>query len=225
VSNGEGHGSQTYSAECFKEGSGTYSSDVTWTKPPAYMKPGSDISFSMTLTSPDGKPTGGAIKANGGTIVEGDSRNPQGRSTATYTVPEGLPGNELELYVSFIMVSGLHGYVTCNYEYQEAGTTVLPATQPEVIYEENAPKSVDPVNIGGTWNLYVESEFVGTGQIIQDGGSLTFINHNGQQSSGRFIDSNTVEATDWEDGLSGTLTSDGNRIDWATSMPSSWTRD
>ena len=95
----------------------------------------------------------------------------------------------------------------------------------QVDIEANVPKFVGPVDIGGTWNLYVENEFVGTGQIIQDGGSLTFINHNGQQSSGRFIDSNTVEATDWEDGLRGTLTSDGNRIDWETSLPSSWTRD
>jgi hypothetical protein len=98
VTNGKGHGSQTYSAECFKEGSGTYSSDVTWTKPPAYMKPGSSISFSMKFTSPDENPTGGAIKANGGTIVEGSSRNPNGESTATFTVPNGSPGNELEIY-------------------------------------------------------------------------------------------------------------------------------
>jgi hypothetical protein len=130
VTNGEGHGSQTYSAECFKEGSGTYSSDVTWTKPPAYMKPGSSISFSMTFTSPEGKPTGGAIKANGGTIVEGDSRNPQGNSTATYTVPNGSPGNELEIYTSFVMISGLHGYVTSKYKYQGAGTTTAPAMSP-----------------------------------------------------------------------------------------------
>lgn len=225
VSNGKGHGSQQYSAECFKEGSGTYSSDVTWTVPPAYMKPGSTISFSMTFSSPEGKPTGGHIQAGGRTIVEGDSRNPQGKSTANYMVPEGLPGDELEIYTSFIMISGLHGYVTCNYKYLEAGITAAPATQSEVIHEANAPKSMGPVDIGGTWSLYVESGFVGTGQIIQDGDSLKFINHNGQQSSGRFIDSNTVEATDWEDGLRGTLTSNGDRIDWETSVPSSWTRD
>jgi hypothetical protein len=130
VTNGEGHGSVKWSAECFKEGSGTYSSDVTWTKPPAYMKPGSNISFSMTFTSPDGIPTGGAIKANVGTIVEGDSRNPQGNSTATYTVPNGSPGNELELYTSFVMISGLHGYVTSKYKYQVAGTTTEPALSP-----------------------------------------------------------------------------------------------
>ena len=76
--------------------------------------------------------------------MEGDSRNPQGKSAATYTVPNGSPGDELELYVSFIMVSGLHGYVTYNYKYPEAGITTAPATQSEVIYEENAPKSVGP---------------------------------------------------------------------------------
>lgn len=121
VSNGEGHGSQTYSAECFKEGSGTYSSDVIWTPPPAYMKPGSNISFSMTFTSPDENPTSGLIKADGETIVEGDSRNPGGRSSATYTVPDGSAGDELELYVSFVVISGLHGYVYYKYKYQGAG--------------------------------------------------------------------------------------------------------
>ena len=126
VTNGEGHGSVKWSAECFKEGSGIYDGDVTWTKPPVYMKPGDNISFSMTFTSPDEIPTGGAIKANretiaevdSRTIVEGDSRNPQGKSTANYTVLKGLPGDEMELYVSFIMVSSLHGYVTYNYKYE-----------------------------------------------------------------------------------------------------------
>jgi len=126
VTNGEGHGSVKWSAECFKEGSGTHSGDVTWTQPPAYMKPGSNISFSMTFTSPDEIPTSGAIKdiretiakVESRTIVEGDSRNPQGKSTANYTVREGLPGDEMELYVSFVMVSGLHGYVTYNYKYE-----------------------------------------------------------------------------------------------------------
>ena len=118
VSNGEGHGSQTYSAECFKEGSGTYSSDVIWTPPPAYMKPGSIINFSMTFTSPNENPISGAIKADGETIVEGDSRNPGGRSAATYTVPKGSPRAQLEVYTSFIMISGLHGYVVYNYMYE-----------------------------------------------------------------------------------------------------------
>jgi len=60
-------------------------------------------------------------------------------------------------------------------------------------------------------------------QIIQEGDSLTFINENGQQSSGRFIDSSTIEATDWENGLQGVLSSDGNRIDWANG--SWWVRN
>jgi S-layer protein (TIGR01567 family) len=124
VSNGEGHGGQTYSAECFKERSGTHSSDVTWTPPPAYMKPGSNISFSMTCTSPfDDISTSGLIGAtNVGTIVEGRSTNPQGNSTATYTVPNGSPGDELELYANFVVISGLHGDVVYKYKYQEAGT-------------------------------------------------------------------------------------------------------
>ena len=130
VSNGKGHGSQTYSADCFKDGSGTYSSDVTWTKPPAYMKPGSSISFSMKFTSPDENPTGGSIKAGEDTILEGSSTNPEGKSSATYTVPNGSPSDEMEIYTSFVMISGLHGHVTYKYKYQGAITTAAPANQP-----------------------------------------------------------------------------------------------
>ncbi|MDD2754931.1 MAG: hypothetical protein PHS80_05305, partial [Methanothrix sp.] len=36
VTNGEGHDSVKWSADCFKERSGTHSSDVTWTQPPDY---------------------------------------------------------------------------------------------------------------------------------------------------------------------------------------------
>ncbi|MFZ3149668.1 MAG: S-layer protein domain-containing protein [Methanothrix sp.] len=180
VTNGEGHGSQTYSAECFKEGYGTYSSSVTWTKPPAYMKPGSNISFSMTFTSPDGKPTGGAIKANGGTIVEGDSRNPQGNSTATYTVPKGSPGNELELYTSFVMISGLHGYVTYKYKYQVAGTSTVSVTQPAAPERETSTdiegeatgtrssKTFDPRSLKPRTGFYINN-FYGDVYVIRDG--------------------------------------------------------
>lgn len=123
VSNGNGHGSVKYSAECSKERSGTHSSDVTWTPPPSYMKPGSNISFSMTCTSPfDDIPTSGLIGAGGMTIVEGDSRNPGGESTASYTVPNGSPGAELALYANFVVISGLHGDVVYKYKYQEAGS-------------------------------------------------------------------------------------------------------
>ena len=176
VTNGEGHGSQTYSAECFKEGSGTYSSDVTWTKPPAYMKPGSSISFSMKFTSPDGKPTGGAIKANGGTIVEGDSRNPQGNSTATYTVPNGSPGNELEIYTSFIMVSGLHGYVTYKYNYQGAGAEEAQADAgesgqidtEETDTDQRSSKTFDPKSLKPRTGLYL-SDYDGNVLVVRNG--------------------------------------------------------
>ena len=154
VANGEGHGSQKYSAECFKEGSGTYSSDVTWTQPPAYMNPGSNISFSMTFNSPDENPTSGLIKAGGRTIVEGDSRNPHGKSKANYTVPEGLPGDELELYANFVMISGLHGYVTYKYRYD----TVDPRSS-----ETFDPKSLKPRT-----GFYI-SEVLGVIYVVRDG--------------------------------------------------------
>ncbi|OQB23819.1 MAG: hypothetical protein BWY13_00906 [Euryarchaeota archaeon ADurb.Bin190] len=78
-------------------------------------------------------------------------------------------------------------------------------------------------NIGGTWYMGGPYNEGMACQIIQEGDSLTFINENGQQSSGRFIDSSTIEATDWENGLQGVLSSDGNRIDWANG--SWWVRN
>ncbi|MDD4447711.1 MAG: S-layer protein domain-containing protein, partial [Methanothrix sp.] len=121
VTNGEGHDSVKWSADCFKERSGTHSSDVTWTQPPDYMEPGSNISFSMTFTSPfDDIPISGGIYANSVMFLEGRSINPQGKITATYTVPDGSQDEEMEIYTSFILISGLHGYVTYNYKYQGA---------------------------------------------------------------------------------------------------------
>lgn len=70
-------------------------------------------------------------------------------------------------------------------------------------------------NIGGTWYMGGPYNQGMACQIILEGDSLTFINENGQQSRGRFVDSSTIEATDWENGLEGVLSSDGNRIDWA----------
>ena len=83
--------------------------------------------------------------------------------------------------------------------------------------------SGDRSNIGGTWYMGGPYNEGMPCQIIQDGDSLTFINENGQQSSGLFIDSSTIEATDWENGLQGVLSSDGNRIDWANG--SWWVRN
>ncbi len=158
MTNGKGHDSVKWSAECFKERSGTHTSDVTWTQPPDYMEPGSNISFSMTFTSPFYDiPIGGGIYANGVMFLEGRSTNPDGKSMATYTVPDGSPGDELEVYTSFIVISGLHGYVTCKYKYQGAGAVENPTDKdsPEshpldVISEEaNEPSS----DIAGGTNI------------------------------------------------------------------------
>jgi len=51
-------------------------------------------------------------------------------------------------------------------------------------------------------------------QILQDGRTLTFINEKGGQSAGKFVDSSTVVASDWQ-GLIGGLNDGGKRINWA----------
>jgi hypothetical protein len=50
--------------------------------------------------------------------------------------------------------------------------------------------------------------------ILQDGGTLTFINEKGDQSVGKFVDSGTVMASDWQ-GLNGEISDGGKRINWS----------
>lgn len=161
VNNGKGHSSVDLSSsyECYREGGGIYDGDVTWTKPPIYMKPGSNISFSMTFTSPPGIPTSGLIGAAGRTIVEGDSRNPGGFSKANYTVPQGSPGAELVLYANFVGVSGLHGDVVYNYEYKQP--------DPERP-DPRSSKTFDPGSLRPRVGLHIE-ELDGDVYVIRDG--------------------------------------------------------
>lgn len=69
--------------------------------------------------------------------------------------------------------------------------------------------------IAGNWQMGGPYNVGMSCQIIEEGSNLTFINENGDQSAGRFNDVGTVIATGWEGGLSGTISADGNRIDWA----------
>ncbi|NPV63250.1 MAG: hypothetical protein HPY61_11590 [Methanotrichaceae archaeon] len=70
-------------------------------------------------------------------------------------------------------------------------------------------------DLNGNWEMGGPYNAGEPCQIIQQGSALAFINENGDQSEGGFIDESTVIATDWEDGLRGTISDDGNRIDWA----------
>lgn len=72
------------------------------------------------------------------------------------------------------------------------------------------PRDKQVPDLSGAW----DKGYLGPCEIRQSGGSLEFINENGQSSSGRFIDSETVIASDWESGLIGHITQNDNRIDW-----------
>jgi hypothetical protein len=65
-------------------------------------------------------------------------------------------------------------------------------------------------SIGGGWLI---NRQVSISQ--SDNGDLLFINESGDRSSGRFLDQNTVIATDWAGGLRGTLLDGGKSIRWA----------
>jgi hypothetical protein len=69
-------------------------------------------------------------------------------------------------------------------------------------------------DMSGTWSGAWSAGYLGQCEIRQSGSSLKFINENGQSSSGRFIDSDTVIASDWEGGLIGHITQNGNLIEW-----------
>jgi hypothetical protein len=59
-------------------------------------------------------------------------------------------------------------------------------------------------------------------QILHNGNALIFINENGGQSGGGFVDSGTVVASDWQ-GLQGKISDGGKRIDWSNG--SWWVRN
>ena len=77
-----------------------------------------------------------------------------------------------------------------------------------------APK----LSLGGGWTCAGRPT-----SISQDGGgNLLFTNEFGQRSKGRFADSNTVIATEWEGGLRGSLQDGAKTIRWANGT--AWSR-
>ncbi len=75
-------------------------------------------------------------------------------------------------------------------------------------------------NLAGTW--YREGDTNKPTSVIQSGNSLTLVNEFGSRSRGHFLSSDVVVADDWQGGLSGKITNNGKRIDWANHT--SWQR-
>ena len=84
------------------------------------------------------------------------------------------------------------------------------------------PAALSHPDLSGTWYMGGPINAGMPCKIIQEEGTLTFVNELGAKSAGKFADSKTVIATDWENGLHGTISNDGNHIDWANG--SWWTR-
>jgi S-layer protein (TIGR01567 family) len=121
VSNGVGHGSINRSEDCFKKGSGSYESSVTWTVPDRFLRPGKSIDFAMTCNSPLADiPTSGLMGYDNHTILQALSTNPAGKSTGSFIVPDASYGDEMAIYANFVVISGLHGDVVYNYKYLSA---------------------------------------------------------------------------------------------------------
>jgi|APFre7841882654_1041346.scaffolds.fasta_scaffold157969_1 hypothetical protein len=77
-------------------------------------------------------------------------------------------------------------------------------------------------DLSGTWYMRGPINVGMPCKISQDGSTLNFVNEVGGKSAGKFVDSKTVIATDWENGLRGDISENGTRIDWANN--SWWTR-
>jgi hypothetical protein len=69
-------------------------------------------------------------------------------------------------------------------------------------------------NIGGIWS--VGDNAAARALIVQQpNGTLSFINEQGRPSPGAFSNPNTFVATGWGGNISGTLSPDGNFINWS----------
>jgi S-layer protein (TIGR01567 family) len=172
VTNGYGEGSVMLSQECFKEG-GTQLSNVGWTKPPAKMKPNSNVSFNMTFNSPSGTKVSGLIGSTlSGTILEADSTYPKGTNKGIFTVPNGSIGAEFVLYVSFVMASGLHGFADYKYKYLgSAEDNIGKSGNIEIDGRDADPRSAktfDPKSLKPRTEIYL-SNFDGNVHIVRNG--------------------------------------------------------
>jgi hypothetical protein len=110
---------------------------------------------------------------------------------------------------------------TGNWRYGSSGEWAGDWTGTRVAGTSNPTGTSNP-DLSGTWNMGGPINVGQPCKISQEGSTLTFTNENGAQSAGKFVDAKTVIATDWENGLRGTISTDGNRIDWANG--SWWTR-
>lgn len=88
-----------------------------------------------------------------------------------------------------------------------------PSTSPNTAGNTSIPPT--PINaaagIEGAWLINGKPTSIRRGNA----GNLIFTNEGGSVSNGRFIDANTVIATDWAGGLRGSLQDGGNTIRWA----------
>ena len=124
VSDGSAIGSQSWK-DCSNQTkcSGTYTGSVTWTKPPAYIAPGSKVSFTGNVRTTANNTCGYrnksstvTVKINNGIFLEViESRSPTG--TAVYTAPKGSPNSTLVIEV-LLQAASLNGKVKYTYVYK-----------------------------------------------------------------------------------------------------------
>jgi hypothetical protein len=122
ISNCSAEGAQSWK-DCSNQTkcSGAYKGVLTWTKPPAYMKPDSKFSFkAASRTSANNKcgqrniGSGITVKSIGLYI---DVTDAAPKAPVTYTVPKGSPGQKMTFDV-FLKAANVNGKVTYHYIYK-----------------------------------------------------------------------------------------------------------
>jgi hypothetical protein len=103
---------------------GTVTGTVTWTPPPAYLKPGDKISFTMSEKTTQANTCGtiglgswGSLKIDGAMILEAVDYIKKPTATTDYTVKTGSPGSKMVIFV-VAQAANLVGNVTYNYIYK-----------------------------------------------------------------------------------------------------------
>ena len=201
--------SQILVSQSFRGGEVSKTLRLEWRGVPQLLQPGElpALPGRATLLTMH-NPSGLSINSNVSCFIktphrsfwEGDLPKPgtlELRNTSL-RIPQGLPGSQMII------------------TYQVLGFGTAKKTEFTYKWTDGAASSGGRAEdglpaIGGGWRINNRPA-----SIKQSAdGVLLFINEGGARSAGRFIDANTVIATDWVGGLRGTLEDGGNTIRWA----------
>lgn len=121
LADGSATGSMSWADTTGDKCKGTYTGNVSWTKPPTYMKPGSSLTFKATSKT-SANNTCGYKNIGSGIFLKGvglyiDVTDASPKPPVTFTVPKGSPGSKLVIE-AFAKTANIGGKVTYTYVYK-----------------------------------------------------------------------------------------------------------